>query len=94
MNARTPDHVLSTASSLANGDRTRTTLHLLKALSTHEGDSDLGLLADAILSAGGFYQRNSEELDRALDAAFQVRVLGDRLADEYEAQIANAMERT
>lgn len=99
MNARThpfafrkPDATLAFASNEAGGSRKGTTTALLKALSIHEGDSDLGLLAEAFLLAGDFYQRNSEELDMAADAAGQIPCLAESIAAEWDAQIANEME--
>lgn len=78
------DPVLTAADLAANGNRKATTARLLKALAKHEGDSDLGQLAEAILKAGDFYMRNSrEELEDAVTASEDVRGFADTLAEGW-----------
>jgi len=56
---RNCDPTLATASKSV--DSKGATARLLEALSTNEGDSDLGLLAHAILHAGDYYVRNGDD---------------------------------
>ena len=90
MNIQTPtpalriDTTLTAASVAAGGRRDMTTKHLLKALSMHEGDSDLGQLADAILRSGPFSARRfSDDYDAAEEAAGDVESIAERLAETY-----------
>jgi len=88
------DPVLTAADLAANGQRKATTTRLLEALAKHEGDSDLGQLAEFILKAGAFYVRDLDELEGSLAACESVRAMAETLAEGWqqsaEYQIENA----
>lgn len=87
MNAHTDfktDPVLTAASNAAKGDRTKTTTHLLRALSKHEGSSDLGLLIGHILGAGDFHVRSyREDFEASITDAEEIVGAAEGLAEEY-----------
>lgn len=96
MNAFTPmrrhDATLTAAS---NGvGRTATTARLLRALSIHEGDSDLGQLAQAILDAGEYYVRNLDDYEDAERACENITGYAEAIAERCSHEVAYALEAT
>jgi len=90
---RACDPVLTAAQLAGNGNRKSVSARLLEALSLHEGDSDLGQLADAILSAGDFYaRRDREEYEDAAHACENVTGYAERLADEWRLEAESMAE--
>lgn len=90
-----PNPTLAAASDAAGGVHKGTSRRLLEALSIHEGDSPLGLLADSILRAGDFTARMSrDEWEDAEDAAGQMEEHADALAEDYRHTAIFAQEQS
>jgi len=85
---RNCDPTLATASKGVG--RKGATARLLKALSANEGDSDLGLLAHAILHAGDYYVRNGDDAVNAEtscgDILCHAEALSEASLDEVHAK--------
>ena len=79
------DATLATAS--ANATKQQATTRLLEALSANEGDSTLGLLADALLRSGPFYLRNADDCRGGVDACADISLHAETLSEEYEHAI-------
>lgn len=86
-------HPNATLAAAAEGQtRKGTTLRLLEALSAHEGDSDLGCLIGAILSAGDWYVRNSDDYEAVEDACGEVEQYAAKLTEDWLAEAQHALE--
>ena len=83
------DATLATAS--VNATKQQATARLLEALSANEGDSTLGLLADAILRSGPFYVRNRDECNDAENACADLTLYAETLSEAHEQAIDYAM---
>lgn len=90
-----PNPTLTAASNAARGVHKVTSRRLLEALSIHEGDSALGLLADAILRAGDFTARMSRsEWEDAENAAGDVENQASAYAEDCRHAAIYAQEQS
>lgn len=82
---------LTAAQISSSGTDKSTTCRLLEALSKNERDSDLGLLAHAILHGGDYYTRNADDMDDVAGYTAEIRKRAEMIAEEYDTYAAHHM---